>query len=87
MWAKMLVQKSGILPDPGTITLPGIWPVGYDGTDINSVCRSHDSRLVATADDFGLVNLFRYPCCNPTVNVDHPPPAPAPPDFPIAADV
>jgi len=44
----------------------GIWPVGYDGTDINSVSRSHNSTLVATADDFGLVNIFRYPCCDPT---------------------
>ena len=49
----------------------GIWPVGYDGTDINSLSRSHDKKLVATADDFGLVNLFRYPCCDPTVRPDH----------------
>ncbi|XP_063679126.1 77 kDa echinoderm microtubule-associated protein-like isoform X21 [Bolinopsis microptera] len=44
----------------------GIWPVGYDGTDINALCRSHNDKLVVTADDFGLVNLFRFPCCNPT---------------------
>ena len=49
----------------------GIWPVGYDGTDINSLSRSHDKKLVATADDFGLVNLFRYPCCDPTVRPAH----------------
>ncbi|KAL5260262.1 hypothetical protein ACHWQZ_G010400 [Mnemiopsis leidyi] len=43
----------------------GIWPVGYDGTDINSLSKSHNSKLLVTADDFGLVNLFRYPCCDP----------------------
>ncbi|KAL7060336.1 hypothetical protein AAHC03_09572 [Spirometra sp. Aus1] len=40
----------------------GIWPPGSDGTDINAVARSHSTRLLATADDFGKVNLFRYPC-------------------------
>jgi hypothetical protein len=32
-----------------------------DGSDINAVARSHSGHLVATADDRGLVNLFRYP--------------------------
>lgn len=41
----------------------GIWPPDSDGTDINAVCRSHSTRLLATADDFGQVNLFRYPTC------------------------
>ena len=40
----------------------GIWPPSADGTDINAVDRSHDHRLLATADDFGKVKLFRYPC-------------------------
>lgn len=39
----------------------GIWPPGADGTDINSVDRSPLGTIVATADDFGLVKLFRYP--------------------------
>jgi microtubule-associated protein-like 6 len=40
----------------------GIWPVGADGSDINAVDRSKSCELIATADDFGLVKLFRYPC-------------------------
>ena len=37
----------------------GIWPPFADGTDVNSVHRSPDNRLLATADDFGRVKLFR----------------------------
>ncbi len=40
----------------------GIWPPGADGTDINAVDRSPSNSLLATADDFGLIKLFRYPC-------------------------
>ncbi|XP_073239257.1 echinoderm microtubule-associated protein-like 2 [Porites lutea] len=40
----------------------GIWPDGADGTDVNSVSRSNGKQLLATGDDFGNVNLFRYPC-------------------------
>jgi len=40
----------------------GIWPPNTDGTDINAVDRSRDGKLIATADDFGKVKLFRYPC-------------------------
>lgn len=44
----------------------GIWPEGADGTDINACCRSHNlKQLVATADDFGKVNLYKYPCNQP----------------------
>ncbi|XP_038623371.1 echinoderm microtubule-associated protein-like 2 isoform X1 [Tachyglossus aculeatus] len=43
----------------------GIWSEGADGTDINAVARSHDSKLLASADDFGKVHLFAYPCCQP----------------------
>lgn len=39
----------------------GIWPEGADGTDINSCARSSDEELLATADDFGKVNLYSYP--------------------------
>ena len=39
-----------------------IWTKGMDGTDINAVCRSRTSHLLATGDDFGKVKLFRYPC-------------------------
>jgi len=40
----------------------GIWPEAADGTDINAVCKSADGKLVATADDFGAVKVYQYPC-------------------------
>ncbi|KAJ8414584.1 hypothetical protein AAFF_G00037860 [Aldrovandia affinis] len=43
----------------------GIWPDGADGTDLNAVCRSHDTKLLASADDFGKVHLFSSPCSQP----------------------
>uniref|UniRef100_A0A1A8UVV6 Echinoderm microtubule associated protein like 2 n=1 Tax=Nothobranchius furzeri TaxID=105023 RepID=A0A1A8UVV6_NOTFU len=43
----------------------GVWPDGADGTDINAVCRSHDKSLLASADDFGKVHLFSFPCSQP----------------------
>ena len=51
-----------------TFTMPlgwnvqGIWPPCADGTDINAVARSRNKKLCATADDFGRVKLFRWPC-------------------------
>ena len=50
-----------------TLTCPlgwqvqGIWPAGADGTDINAVDRSPSGQLIATADDFGTVKVFRFP--------------------------
>ncbi|KAJ8309286.1 hypothetical protein KUTeg_014160 [Tegillarca granosa] len=43
----------------------GIWPEGADGTDVNGCDRSHNQQLIASADDFGKVNLYRYPCSQP----------------------
>ena len=40
----------------------GAYPKHADATDINSVCKSSDSSLLATADQSGLVSLFRWPC-------------------------
>lgn len=40
----------------------GIYPSGTDGTHVNSVAGSADGQLLATGDDYGLVNLFRDPC-------------------------
>lgn len=40
----------------------GIWPPNSDVTDINAVDVHPQVQLVATADDFGFVKLFRYPC-------------------------
>jgi len=42
----------------------GIWP-GIDYTDVNAVARSHSKRVLATAEDSGLVKLFQYPCTQP----------------------
>ena len=42
--------------------MQGIWPAGADGSDINAVDRSRSKSLVATADDFGDVKIFNYPC-------------------------
>ena len=38
-----------------------IWPECADGSDINSVHKAKHSNLLATADDFGKINLFRWP--------------------------
>ncbi|KAK0137169.1 Echinoderm microtubule-associated protein-like 1 [Merluccius polli] len=43
----------------------GVWPDGADGTDVNAVCKSHSSSLLASADDFGKVHLFTFPCAQP----------------------
>ena len=40
----------------------GIWPPSSDGTDVNSVDRCPLGTLCVTADDFGSVNLHRFPC-------------------------
>lgn len=40
----------------------GIYPPCADGSDINACDRSPDGTVLATADDFGLVKLFKYPC-------------------------
>ena len=53
---------------PPLILPTGIWSEGADGTDINAVARSHDGKLLASADDFGKVHLFSYPCCQPRVS-------------------
>ena len=45
----------------------GMWREGADGTDINACCRSHNQQLLASADDFGFVNLYEYPSSQPRV--------------------
>jgi len=40
----------------------GIYPSGVDGSHINGVERNHSGNLVATGDDWRLVNLMKYPC-------------------------
>jgi WD40 repeat protein len=39
----------------------GIWSGTMDGSDVNAVALSPSKRLLATADDFGSVNLFLFP--------------------------
>ena len=40
----------------------GIWPPDSNGTDVNSVDRSPDGKLLVTGDDFRRVKIFAYPC-------------------------
>lgn len=40
----------------------GVWAEGSDGTDVNAASRSKDGELLVTADDFGMVKLFNFPC-------------------------
>lgn len=40
----------------------GIKPTSEDGSHINGMSVSNDRSLIATSDDFGLLNVFRYPC-------------------------
>jgi hypothetical protein len=39
----------------------GIYPSGTDGTHINGVDLTIDQTLIATGDDYGLVNFYRNP--------------------------
>lgn len=43
----------------------GVWPPCSDGTDVNSLARSHNRKVLVTADDFSKVKLFRYPAYEP----------------------
>ncbi len=40
----------------------GIWPDFSDGTDVNCLDVTSDRKTVVTADDFGGVKLFNFPC-------------------------
>jgi microtubule-associated protein-like 6 len=40
----------------------GIWPPCSSGDDINAVDRDKNRTVLVTADDFGKVKLFKYPC-------------------------
>ncbi|KAB1277577.1 Echinoderm microtubule-associated protein-like 5 [Camelus dromedarius] len=40
----------------------GIWPKYSDINDINSVDGNYIGQVLVTADDYGTVKLFRYPC-------------------------
>ena len=40
----------------------GIFPPGTDGSHINIVEMSKNQTIIATGDDYGLVNTYRSPC-------------------------
>jgi WD40 repeat protein len=40
----------------------GVFPPGVDGTHVNGVDRNPEKSLIVTGDDWGMVNLYRYPC-------------------------
>ncbi len=40
----------------------GIWPPCASGDDINACDRDKKMKTIVTADDFGKVKLFKYPC-------------------------
>nr|XP_034963441.1 echinoderm microtubule-associated protein-like 5 isoform X5 [Zootoca vivipara] len=40
----------------------GIWPKYSEINDINSVDANFMGQVLVTADDYGIVKLFRYPC-------------------------
>jgi WD40 repeat protein len=50
----------------------GIFPSGCDGSHINTVAMTRkDDRLIATGDDYGLVNLYRNPVLLGTKKSSH----------------
>jgi len=40
----------------------GIWPDFSDGTDVNALHVNQEGDICVTADDFGEVKLFNFPC-------------------------
>jgi len=40
----------------------GVWPDYSDGTDINCLSVSSHKDVIVTADDFGGVKMFNFPC-------------------------
>lgn len=44
------------------VEVNGIWPKYSDTNDINSVDGNYIGQVLVTADDYGIVKLFRYPC-------------------------
>jgi echinoderm microtubule-associated protein-like 1/2 len=40
----------------------GIFPPGTDGSHVNIVEEAKIQNLIATGDDYGLVNIYRNPC-------------------------
>jgi WD40 repeat protein len=53
-WASISLKKGW--------DVEGVKPASEDGSHINGLDVSSDMKLIATGDDFGLLNVFRYPC-------------------------
>jgi WD40 repeat protein len=43
-------------------SVQGIFDPTQDGTDVNTVDTAPSKRFIVTGDDYGDLNLFRYPC-------------------------
>ena len=39
----------------------GIFPSGADGTDINAVDANKDRKYIVAGDDFGSINVYKFP--------------------------
>jgi WD40 repeat protein/Ca2+-binding EF-hand superfamily protein len=50
---------------PLSWSVQGVWPPYADGTEVNASARSSAGTSLATADDFGRIRLYRYPCVVP----------------------
>ena len=44
----------------------GVFPIGFDGTDVNSVDCNNNLSLVAVSDDRGSLNIYKFPCTKNT---------------------
>ena len=40
----------------------GIWPKFSNGKDIICLDRSHTQTCICTGDNYGMINMFMYPC-------------------------
>jgi WD40 repeat protein len=40
----------------------GVFPIGFDGTDVNSIDVNADKTLVAVSDDRGSLCVYKFPC-------------------------
>lgn len=47
---------------PLTWETEGVFPKGVDGTHVNKVSRNEAGTLLATGDDWCMLNLFNNPC-------------------------
>jgi microtubule-associated protein-like 6 len=39
----------------------GVWPEVYDGNDINACCKAKTKDILATVDEFGKIQVFKWP--------------------------